>query len=48
VADAGFHQVVVIPMGSDRAFLHCNNKEDVWMVFNDTIDFFGMLFSDLH
>lgn len=48
VADAGFHHVVVTPLGSDRVFIHCNNKEDVWKVFNDAIDFFGMLFSDLH
>jgi len=46
--DAGFNNVIVTPMGSDRAFLHCSNKADIWQVFNDAIDFFGMLFANVH
>jgi hypothetical protein len=48
VEDAGFLKVVVTPMGGDRVFLHCTNGEDVWIVFNEAIDFFGMLFSNIH
>ena len=46
IEDAGFNQMVVTPMGG-RVFLHCNNGEDVWKVFNDAVHFFGMLFSDI-
>jgi len=35
-----------LPWG-DRVFLHCNNGEDVWKVFNDAVHFFGMLFGDI-
>lgn len=48
VEDAGFVNVVVTPMGSDRVFIHCLNGEDIWKVFNDAIHFLGMLFKDLH
>lgn len=48
VEDAGFLNVVVTPMGSDRVFIHCLNGDDIWKVFNDAIHFFGMLFKDLH
>jgi len=34
-------------MGGDRVFIHCNGGEDVWTVFNDAINFFGMLFSNI-
>jgi len=45
--DAGFRQVIVTPMGGDKVFLHCNGKEDVWQVFNESIDFFSLLFSNI-
>jgi len=48
VEDAGFANVVVTPMGSDRVFMYCTRGEDIWKVFNDVVHFFGMLFSDLH
>lgn len=48
VEDAGFTNVVVTPMGSDRVFLHCLGGDDIWKVFNDALQFFGMLFGDLH
>jgi hypothetical protein len=34
VEDAGFSGVVVTPLGGDRVFLHCNDGEDIWQVFN--------------
>lgn len=46
--NAGFHNIVVTSMGGDQIFLRCISKEDVWEVFNNAIDFFGMLFSNLH
>lgn len=46
--DAGFVNVVVTPLESDRVFIHCLGGEDIWKVFNDAIHFFGMLFKDLH
>jgi len=48
VEDAGFTSVVVNLMGGDRVFLHCSHDVDVWKVINDAIDFFSMLFSNLH
>jgi hypothetical protein len=48
VVDAGFVNIEVIPMGSDRVLLRCSNGEDIWKVFNDAIHFFGMLFSEVH
>jgi len=48
VEDAGFMNIIVTPMGSDRVFLHCTGGEDIWKLFNEAIHFFGMLFSDLH
>lgn len=48
VEDAGFVNVVVTPLGSDRVFLHCLGDENIWNVFNEAIHFFGMLFGDLH
>ena len=48
VEDVGFTSVMVTPMGGDRVFLHCSHDVDVWKVINDAIDFFGMLFNDLH
>jgi hypothetical protein len=48
VEDAGFNHVVVTPMGGDRVFLHCNDGEDIWQVFNNALHFFGMLFSNIH
>jgi len=48
VEDAGFTNVVVTPTVTDRVFLHCSNQEDVWKLFNEAIDFFGMLFSTIH
>jgi len=47
VEDAGFVNVVVTPMGSDRGFLHCLGGDDIWKVFNEAIHIFGMLFADL-
>jgi hypothetical protein len=35
-------------MGGDRVFLHCNDGEDIWKVFNDALHFFGMMFSNIH
>jgi hypothetical protein len=48
VGDAGFTFVVVTSMGSDRVFLHCNDGADIWNLFNDALNFFGMLFTDIH
>ena len=48
VEDAGFPSVVVIPLGSDRVFISCTGEEDIWQVFNGDVDFFSMLFSNLH
>jgi len=35
-------------MGGDRVFIHCHDNEDVWQVFNNVVDFFGMHFRNLH
>jgi len=48
VEDVRFHNFIVTPMGGDRVFLHCLDQVDVLQVFNDTVDFFGMLFSNVH
>jgi len=48
VDDVGFHHVDIIPLGGDRVFLHCSCHDDIMQVFNDAIDFFGMLFNNLH
>ncbi|AES97288.1 DUF4283 domain protein [Medicago truncatula] len=45
VDDAGFPNVVVTQLGGDRVFIHCNNGEDTWKVFDDAVHFFGMLFT---
>jgi hypothetical protein len=46
--DAGFNNVVVTPMGSDRVFLYCKGDADIWKLFNEALDFFSMLFTDIH
>lgn len=48
VEDAGFNNVVVTPMGSDKVFIHGTGGADIWNIFNEAPDFFGMLFSDKH
>lgn len=48
VDDAGFNNVDVIPMGGDRVFLQCSDGRDIWQVFNEAVDFFGMLFTNIH
>jgi hypothetical protein len=48
VEDAGFHYVDVTPVGGDRVFLQCSNGRDIWQVFNDAVDFNGMLFANIH
>jgi len=48
VDDAGFNHVYVTPMGGDRVFLYCSDDNDVWQVFHNALDFFGMLFGNLH
>lgn len=40
--------VDVIPLGGDRVFLQFSCYEDIMQVFNDAINFFGMLFNNLH
>jgi len=37
IEDAGFVHVVATPMGGDRVFLHCNDRRDIWQVFNDAV-----------
>jgi len=32
----------------DTVFLHCNNGQDVWKLFNGVVHFFGMLFNNIH
>jgi len=46
--DAGFNNVVVTLMGSDRVFLYCTGDADIWNVFNEALHFFGMMFSNIH
>lgn len=48
VEDAGFTNIVVTPMGSDKVFLHCLDGEDIWKVVNEAIDFFSIMFGHLH
>jgi len=48
VEDAGFSNVEVIPMGGDKVFLRCRNNDDIMQVFNEAIDFFSLLFSNVH
>lgn len=48
VENASFNNVVVTPMRSDMVFLRCMGEDDIWTIFNEAIQFFGMLFSDLH
>jgi hypothetical protein len=47
VDDAGFPNVVVIPMGGDKVFINSTGGDDIWHVINEAIDFFGMIFSDM-
>jgi len=46
VEDAGFPNVIVMPMGGDKVLITCNGGEDFWKVFHGAIDFFGLLFSN--
>jgi len=48
IEDAGFLSIVVTPMGGDIVFLHSIGGEDIWQVFTDAIQFFGMLFNNIH
>jgi hypothetical protein len=48
VGDASFTNVVVIPMGGNIVFLRYRNNEDIMQLFNDAINFFGMIFFDVH
>jgi len=48
VEDAGFSSIVVTPMGSDCVFLDYTCNDDIWQVFNSAIDFFSMLFANVH
>lgn len=48
VEDAGFYNVVVTPLGGYRVFLNCTDNEDIWQLFNGALNFFGMLFSNIH
>jgi len=48
VEDAGFQSVVVTPMGGDHVFLHCTGGEDIWHVFNNALNYFGMLLHNIH
>jgi hypothetical protein len=48
VEDAGFDTVEVIPMGGDRAFLHCRDNGNILQVFIDAADFFGLFLTDVH
>jgi len=48
VEEAGFANVVVTPIGGDKVFLTCCGGEDVWQVINEAVDFFSMIFSNLH
>jgi hypothetical protein len=44
VEDAGFPDIIVTPKGRDCVLLHCSGKADMLQVFNDAVDYFGMLF----
>ena len=46
--DAGFDNIVVTPMGSDRVFLNVSGGGDMWQVFHGAFDFFSILFTDIH
>jgi len=48
VEDAGFNNVIVIPTGSNKVFLHCTGGEDIKHVFHKAMHFFGMLFADFY
>lgn len=48
LVDAGISNVVVAPMGSDMVFLYCTRDVDISNVLNEAVDFFGMMFSDIH
>jgi len=48
VEDAGFDNIVVTPMGSNRVFLHISGGGDMWQVFHEANDFFNFLFTDIH
>jgi len=47
VEDVGFRNVEVIPMGGEKVFLRSRIEDDIMTVFNDVINFFGMLFSNV-
>jgi len=48
IADAGFPNVTVTPLGGDRVLLHCTSGDDFSTVLNGAYEFFGMLFSNFH
>jgi len=48
VEDTGFSSIVVTSTASDRVFQHCIDNNDIWQVFNSAIDFFSMLFANVH
>jgi len=48
VEDAGFLNIVVTLMRGDKVFILCVEQENILKVINDAIDFFGMLFTNLH
>jgi len=35
-------------MGEDRVFLYCSYGSDILQEFNNAVNFFGMLFGNLH
>ncbi|PNX71795.1 cysteine-rich receptor-like protein kinase, partial [Trifolium pratense] len=45
ILDAGFSDVILIPMGADRVFVRSSTSDDVLAVFKSAKEFFQLIFS---
>ncbi|MCI30698.1 sulfate transporter, partial [Trifolium medium] len=46
ITDAGFHDVILIPMGADKVFVRSATGDVILAIFNNAIEFFQLVFSN--
>ncbi|MCI13933.1 sulfate transporter, partial [Trifolium medium] len=46
ITDAGFNDVILIPMGADKVFVRSATGDDVLAIVNNAVEFFQLLFSN--